>query len=103
MGSGVTGVGLMLLLAVALGMGPSGKPNEENALFATYLAVTAAVMLAASLSAFIGPAKRALEINPTDPLRQVSRRTAQDKRRAHRRGVACPIQQEGRGFVPSRG
>ncbi len=71
MGSGVAAGGTVLILGVALGMGPSGQPGEDVVLFAGYLAVTAAVMLAASLLACIGPARRALRINPTDALRQV--------------------------------
>jgi ABC-type antimicrobial peptide transport system permease subunit len=70
MGGGVAAGGSLLILGVALGMGPSGQPAEDVVLFAGYLAATAAVMLAASLLACIGPARRALGINPTDALRQ---------------------------------
>ena len=44
--------------------------EAQTRLFAGYLTATAAVMLAASLLACIGPARRALRINPTDALRQ---------------------------------
>ena len=70
MGSGITAGGALLLLSVALGQGPSGRPAEDVALFAGYLGVTSAVMLAACLLACIGPARRALRINPTDALRE---------------------------------
>jgi hypothetical protein len=68
--SGITAGGALLLWAVALGQGPSGRPAEDVALFAGYLGVTSAVMLAACLLACIGPARRALRINPTDALRE---------------------------------
>ena len=71
MGSGVAAGGALLLLAVALGMGPSGRSLDDVVLFSGYLAVTAAVMLAAGLLACVGPARRALRINPTDALRHV--------------------------------
>ena len=70
MGSGITAGGALLLLAVALGEGPSGRPAEDVALFAGYLGMTSAVMLAACLLACIGPARHALRINPTDALRE---------------------------------
>ena len=70
MGSGITAGGALLLLSVALGQGPSGRPAEDVALFAGYLGVTSAVMLAACLLACIGPARRALRINPIDALRE---------------------------------
>ena len=70
MGSGITAGGALLLLSVALGQGPSGRPAEDVALFAGYLGVTSAVMLAACLLACIGPARRALRINPTEALRE---------------------------------
>jgi len=71
MGSGITGGGAFLLLSIALGMGPSGRPAEDAALFAGYLGATSAVMLAAGLLACIGPASRALRISPTDALRAI--------------------------------
>jgi predicted permease len=70
MGSGIAAGGALLLLAVALGLGPSGRRAEDVTLFAGYLAVTSGVMLAACLLASIGPARRALSINPSDALRQ---------------------------------
>jgi ABC-type antimicrobial peptide transport system permease subunit len=70
MGSGLTAGGALLLLCVALGLGPSGRPAEDVALFSRYLGVTSAVMLAACLLACIGPASRALRINPTEALRE---------------------------------
>ena len=70
MGSGVTAGGALLLLSVALGAGPSGRPAEDVPLFAGYLGITSAVMLTACLLACIGPARRALSINPTEALRE---------------------------------
>ena len=70
MGSGITAGGALLLLSVSLGQGPSGRPAEDVALFAGYLGVTSVVMLAACLLACIGPARRALRINPTEALRE---------------------------------
>ena len=70
MGSGITAGGALLLLSLALGEGPSGRPADDVALFAGYLGVTSAVMLAACLLACIGPARRALRINPVDALRE---------------------------------
>jgi ABC-type lipoprotein release transport system permease subunit len=43
---------------------------EDVALYARYVGVTSAVMLAACLLACIGPAKGALRISPTDVLRE---------------------------------
>jgi putative ABC transport system permease protein len=70
MGSGVAAGGVLLMWALALGAGPSGRAADDTPLFAGYLAVTSAVMLAASLLACIGPARRALRINPTEALRE---------------------------------
>jgi cell division protein FtsX len=70
MGSGIIAGGGILLWAVALGLGPSGRAAEDVALFTGYLAATSAVMLAACLLACIGPARRALKIDPTDALRE---------------------------------
>ena len=70
MGSGITAGCALLLWSLALGAGPSGRPAEDVALFAGYLGVTSAVMLAACLLACIGPARRALRINPIDALRE---------------------------------
>src|SRR5688572_665699 len=69
MGSGIAAGGALLLLFVAAGGGPTRQPAEDVALFAGYLAVTATVMLSACLLACIGPARRALRINPTEALR----------------------------------
>ena len=55
----------VLLLFVA-----ENRPMEEFALYAGYLGVTSAAMLAASLLACIGPASRALRIDPVDALRE---------------------------------
>ena len=68
MGSGIAAGGALLLLVVALA-GPTGRPAEDVAQFAVWLAMTSAVMLTACLLACIGPARRALRINPTDALR----------------------------------
>jgi predicted permease len=70
MSGGIVGGGALLLLAVALGQGPSGRPAEDVVLFTGYLGVTSAVMLAACLLACLGPASRALRINPIDALRE---------------------------------
>ncbi len=70
MGSGVAAGAALLMLSLALGAGPSGRPAEDIPIFAAYLAVTSAVMLAACLLACIGPARRALRINPTEALRE---------------------------------
>ena len=70
MGSGITAGGALLLLSLALGAGPSGRPAEDIPLFAAYLGITSVVMLAACLLACIGPAGRALRINPIDALRE---------------------------------
>jgi ABC-type antimicrobial peptide transport system permease subunit len=70
MGSGIAAGGALLLWAVALGQGPSGRPAEDVAQFAVWLGVTSAVMLAACLLACIVPARRALRINPSDALKE---------------------------------
>ena len=70
MGSAIAAGGALLMSSLALGAGPSGRPGEDIALFAGHLAVTSAVMIAACLLACIGPARRALRINPTDALRE---------------------------------
>jgi predicted permease len=71
MGSGIAAGGALLMFSLAFGAGPSGRPVEDIALFAGHLGVTSAVMLTACLLACIGPARRALGINPTDALREV--------------------------------
>ena len=58
-----------MLWAVTLGLGPSGRPADDVPLFAGYLAVTSAVMLAAGVLAAFAPARRALRINPSEALR----------------------------------
>jgi ABC-type lipoprotein release transport system permease subunit len=65
MRSGITAGGVLLLLFVA-----ENGPTEDVALYAGYIGVTAAVMLAACLLACIAPATRALRINRTDALRE---------------------------------
>jgi hypothetical protein len=70
MGSGIAAGGVLLLLIVGVAeQGPTGRGAEDVALFAGHFAVTSAVMLGACLLACIGPASRALSINPTDALR----------------------------------
>ena len=64
-GSGTAAGAALLLLFVA-----ENRSLEEVALYAGYLGVTSAVMLAACLLACIGPAGRALRINPVDALRE---------------------------------
>jgi putative ABC transport system permease protein len=70
MGSGIAAGGALLIWSLALGAGPSGRPGEDVPIFAGYLGMTAAVMLAACLLACVGPARRALGINPSDALRE---------------------------------
>jgi hypothetical protein len=72
MGSGITAGGALLLVVVAAiaEEGPTGGRAEDVALYAGFLGVTSAVMLAAYLLACIGPARRALRINPADALRE---------------------------------
>jgi ABC-type antimicrobial peptide transport system permease subunit len=69
MGSGIGAGGAVLLLAVALGQGPN-RSADDVPLFAGYLGMTSVVMIAACLLACIGPARRALRINPSDALRE---------------------------------
>jgi ABC-type antimicrobial peptide transport system permease subunit len=49
--------------------GSSGDVGEDMAPFVPWLGVTSLVMLAAGVLASLGPARRALRINPTDALR----------------------------------
>jgi len=70
MGGGIAVGGTFLMGSIALGAGPSGEPVEDIPLFAVYLAVTSAIMLAACLLASIGPARRAIRINPIEALRE---------------------------------
>jgi ABC-type antimicrobial peptide transport system permease subunit len=64
LGSGITSGGALLLVFIA-----KNWSTEDAALCARYLAVTSAIMLAACLLACIGPAGRALRINPADALK----------------------------------
>ncbi len=70
MGSGLAAGGALLIWSLALAAGPSGRPAEDIPVFAGYLGWTSAVMLAACLLACIGPARRALGLNPTEARRQ---------------------------------
>jgi putative ABC transport system permease protein len=69
MGSGVAAGGGLVLLGVALGLGPTGRPADDVVSFAAWIGMTAAVMLGAGLLACVEPARRALRINPIDALR----------------------------------
>jgi putative ABC transport system permease protein len=69
LGSGVAAGGVLLLWGAWLA-GPSGKPADDLAQFTLWLGATAAVMTAAGLLACVGPARRALRINPIDALRE---------------------------------
>ena len=71
MGSGVAAGGGLVLLFVALGGGPTGRPAEDVVSFVAWIGVTSAVMLGAGLLACVEPARRALRINPIDALRDV--------------------------------
>lgn len=70
LGSGISAGAILLLWAVTLGQGPSGRPAEDVAQFAVWLGATSAVMFAACLLACIVPARRALSINPSDALKE---------------------------------
>ena len=69
MAGGSIAGGALVFWAVALGLGPSGRPADDVPLFAGYLAVTSIVMLAAGVLAALAPARRALRINPSEALR----------------------------------
>jgi len=69
MGSGVAAGGGLVLLSVALGLGPTGRPADDVVSFAAWIGITSAVMLVAGLLACVEPARRALRINPIDALR----------------------------------
>jgi len=69
-GSGIAVGGALLMWSLILGAGPSGQPGADIALFAGHFGVTSAVMIAACILACIGPARRALRINPTEALRE---------------------------------
>jgi putative ABC transport system permease protein len=69
MGSGVAlGVGFVLLF-VALGGGPTGRPADDVVSFADWIGITSAVMLGAGLIACAEPTRRALRISPIDALK----------------------------------
>jgi putative ABC transport system permease protein len=69
-GTGIAAGGVLLMWSLALGAGPSGQAVADMTLFAGHLGVTSAVMLAACLLACVGPARRALEISPSEALRE---------------------------------
>jgi putative ABC transport system permease protein len=60
-------IGGALLLGIVSVL--SGRPADDIAPYVPWLAVTALVMLATGVLAALGPARRALRINPTDALR----------------------------------
>lgn len=68
MASGAAAGGVLLLLIVSV-RGSSSDLGEDIASFVPWLGVTSLVMLAAGVLASLGPARRALRINPTDALR----------------------------------
>jgi len=70
MAGGVAAGGGLVLLFVALGGGPTGRPADDVVSFAAWIGMTAAVMLGAGLLACVEPARRALRINPSDALRE---------------------------------
>ena len=70
MGSGIIVGGGLVLLSVALGGGPTGRPADDVLSFAAWIGITSAVMLGAGLLACVEPARRALRINPSDALRE---------------------------------
>ena len=61
-------IGAALLLGTVSVRGASGRPADEIAPYVPWLAVTALVMLATGVLAALGPARRALRINPDDAL-----------------------------------
>jgi putative ABC transport system permease protein len=69
MGSGVAAGGGLVMLGVALGLGPTGRPAEDVGSFVVWIGMTSAVMIGAGLLACVEPARRALRINPIDALR----------------------------------
>jgi predicted permease len=68
MATGAATGGALLLLIVSV-RGSSGNFGEDVAPFVPWLGVTSLVMLAAGALAALGPARRALRINPSDALR----------------------------------
>ena len=69
MAGGLAGGAALLLVALAFGMGPSGRAAADIALFSGYLGLTSVIMLIACVLACIGPAMRALRLNPSQALR----------------------------------
>jgi putative ABC transport system permease protein len=69
MASGAAAGACVVLLFVANGAGPTGRPGDDVVLFVGWLALTAAVMVAAGVLACVEPARRALKINPMEALR----------------------------------
>lgn len=65
MASGIAVGGVVLLLAVGL-----NESARDVGLYARYLAVTSVILFAACVLACIGPARRALEINPSEALKE---------------------------------
>ena len=63
-------IGVAILVWIVIVRGPSGRPAEDIAPYVPWLAATPLVMLAAGVLAALGPARRALRINPTDALRE---------------------------------
>ena len=70
LGSGLAGGGAILLWFNVLTAGPSSRLAEDLARFLTYLGITSAIMIAACVMACFAPARRALQITPTDALRE---------------------------------
>ena len=68
MASGGVGGGALLLWIVSV-RGTSSGPADDISPYVPWLAVTALVMIATGVLAALGPARRALRINPTDALR----------------------------------
>jgi ABC-type antimicrobial peptide transport system permease subunit len=63
---GAIGAAVLLWIASISG---TERPADAIAAYVPWLAVTAIVMLATGVLAAVGPARRALRINPTDALR----------------------------------
>ena len=63
------GIGGAVLLGLVVVRGTTGGAADEIAPYVPWLAVTALVMLATGVLAALGPARRALRINPADALR----------------------------------
>ncbi len=66
-GGGAIGGALLLWIVSVRGTG--SRPADDIAPYVPWLAVTALVMLTAGIVAALGPARRALRINPSDALR----------------------------------